>query len=174
MTAAATNIDDGGIRRRFWLKFVFLKERFLVVAETNSKLCRMDERNDMRGDQEGEYAVMRRLRALCPSDMVISSFSGDILILRGGRDSSNWSAFSVTFLDVIYLALPAYMDSAIIRIGNASARSRVAKRCNSLEPEHIIFEVVEDEDWPEGAKTHLIAAGSVKLDIADPASEKRS
>lgn len=104
-------------------------------------------------------AIARR----CPVDMAVADFRGDVLILGAGRDSSAWSDFSLVFRDVVYMALPTYLDSVTVRCGGDAAAERVRGHCNAAVEGLAIVELIEDEDWREGATTHIVAATSIEM-----------
>lgn len=102
--------------------------------------------------------------------MMAAAFEGDRLTLNAGRDSSAWSDFSIIFHDTAYMALPAYMNSVTMRLGDASLRKSVASRFNAISETDFVFELVEDDDWPEGGKRHVVVAGAIECSL--PASGK--
>ena len=79
------------------------------------------------------HATIKAIAAYCPTDFVIWSFRGDTLILRGGIESSQWSALEITFRDVAYMALPVYMNSVTMRIGDKDVRNRIFGAFNALD-----------------------------------------
>jgi|GEM_PF-6139454 len=121
-------------------------------------------------------ALIEQISPRLPTDMVVSSFVGEKLILSAGLDSSTWSDFEVIFHEVAYIALPTYMNSVTIRIGAKKEWDFVRERCNTLSDTDHVIELIEDEDWPKGEKRHLIAAKSatwrdlLKQPTGDPAS----
>ncbi len=100
--------------------------------------------------------------------MVVWSSSGDSLVLRAGRDSSAWSDFELIFNDVSYMALPACMNSVTINLGGAVLRKELQARFNAMEPDETIFELIEDEDWQDGAKRHVIVARNAVFKPLEP------
>jgi hypothetical protein len=109
--------------------------------------------------------TLARIAALCPADFVIHGFEGERLTLHGGRDGAGWRALALVFDEVIFMGLPVYLNTVTIRRADAAARAALVDRCNcdpAGDAFHL-FELIEDEDWPEGRRTHLVAAASLRL-----------
>jgi hypothetical protein len=109
--------------------------------------------------------ILARIADFCPTDFVIHDFTGERLILYGGRDGGGWRELAVVFDEVIYLSLPVYLNTVTMRRAGKAARAALVERCNcdpATDGFHL-FELIEDADWPEGSRTHLVAAGSVRL-----------
>lgn len=109
--------------------------------------------------------TLARIAALCPTDFVIRGFEGERLTLHGGRDGGGWRELEIVFDEVIYLSLPVYLNTVTIRRADEAARAALVERCNcdpSEEGFHL-FELIEDADWPEGSRTHLVAAATIRL-----------
>jgi hypothetical protein len=114
--------------------------------------------------------TLAQIAELCPTDFVIRGFEGECLTLHGGRDGGGWRDLEIVFDDVIYVSLPVYLNTVTIRRADAAARAALVERCNcdpSGEGFHL-FELIEDADWPEGSRTHLVAAGAIRLNTLAP------
>ncbi len=122
----------------------------------------MENNPPEKSSNQSLETFMDQVRSRMPTDLVMWHFMGDKLILRAGRDASSWSDFELVFQDVVYLELPVYMDSATIHLGGKEAFDRVRKCCNSIDPKDVVIEIIEDEDWAEGAKRHCIVSKSVE------------
>jgi hypothetical protein len=111
--------------------------------------------------------ILAQIADFCPTDFVIHDFTGERLILHGGRDGGGWRELAVVFDAVIYVSLPVYLNTVTLRRADEAARAALVERCNcdpASDGFHL-FELIEDADWPEGSRTHLVAAGSISLQV---------
>ncbi|HUT49615.1 MAG TPA: hypothetical protein VM325_09755 [Alphaproteobacteria bacterium] len=109
--------------------------------------------------------VLCEIAPHCPTDFVVRAFEGDRLTLHGGSDSSGWVDLEIVFDDVLYMALPVYLSSVSVRMADDAARAELITLCN-CDPANDtfhVFELVEDEDWPEGRKFHRVAAEAIRF-----------
>ncbi len=116
--------------------------------------------------------ILAQIADFCPTDFVIHHFTGERLTLHGGRDGGGWRELAVVFDAVIYMGLPVYLNSVTMRRAGEAARAALIERCNcdpATDGFHL-FELIEDADWPEGSRTHLVAAGSISLQTQAEAS----
>ena len=151
---------------------IYLHLHFYVVRGRYTEIEGLPYMTRPKKDGIGNLAALiEQISPRLPTDMIIFSFSGEKLILRAGLDSSLWSDLELIFHEVAYMALPTYMNSVTIRIGAKKERDLVRERCNALSDTDHVIELIEDEDWPEGEKRHLIAAGSLTWrDLSDQAA----
>lgn len=120
--------------------------------------------------------ALAQIAGFCPTDFVIRNFAGERLTLHGGRDGGGWRELAVVFDEVIYMGLPVYLNTVTMRRAGEAARAALAERCNcdpATDSFHL-FELIEDADWPEGSRTHLVAAGSIRLQTQAEAGEQRA
>lgn len=110
-------------------------------------------------------AALAGIAEHCPTDFVVWGFEGDRLTLRGGRDASGWSDLEIVFDDVLYMALPVYLSSVTIRLADDDARAGLVAlcACDPADDDFLLFELVEDDDWPEGRKVHRVAADAIRM-----------
>jgi hypothetical protein len=121
--------------------------------------------NKMPADQ-----VLAAIAARGPIDYVVWAFEGDRLNLRGGRNASGWSDLEIVFHNVIYMALPVYMSTVTIRAADDAARRNLVNLCNCdpADEPMVLIELIEDDDWPEGRKRHLVAAEAIAMTAPAP------
>ena len=91
-------------------------------------------------------AALAEIAKRCPIDFQVWALQGDNLTLRAGRSSSSWSDFEVVFEDVSYLELPMSIDQVTIVPASEAVRERVRAAFDMLDPDSIVFEIVE-EPW---------------------------
>jgi hypothetical protein len=118
--------------------------------------------------------ILAQIAGFCPTDFVIHDFTGERLTLHGGRDGGGWRDLAVVFDEVIYMGLPVYLNTVTIWRADEAARAALIERCNcdpATDGFHL-FELIEDADWPEGRRSHLVAAGSIRLQTQAEASEQ--
>ena len=117
--------------------------------------------------------ILAQIADLGPTDFVVHHFTGERLTLHGGRDGGGWRECAVVFDEVIYMGLPVYLNTVTVRRADEAARAALIERCNcdpAGEDFHL-FELIEDADWPEGSRSHLVAAGSIRLQTQAEARE---
>jgi len=115
-------------------------------------------------------AVLVRIAAHCPTDFVVWGFAGDRLTLRGGRDSGGWRDLEIVFDDVIYMGLPVYLSTVTIRLAEDAARAALIEvcDCDPANDTFHVFELIEDDDWPQGRKIHRVAAEAIHVRAPAP------
>jgi len=114
--------------------------------------------------------TLAQIAAHCPTDFVIRGFEGERLTLHGGRDGGGWRALELIFDEVMYMSLPVYLNTVTIRRADEAARAALVERCNCdpAEDGFHLFELIEDADWPEGRRSHLVAAGAIRFNTPAP------
>jgi len=114
--------------------------------------------------------VLSKIAEHCPTDFVVWGFEGDRLILRGGRDASGWRDLEIVFDDVLYMGLPVYLSTVTVRMADDAARAELINLCD-CDPANdtfMMFELIEDADWPEGRKIHRVAAEAIRCRVPAP------
>jgi len=99
-----------------------------------------------------------KLESLPSMDYVVHEFVGERLTLHGGMDTSCWSDVEVVFEGVMYLALPTYMNSVTFRRRTNPDPRSINANLNPAEEGLTAYDIIEDDDWPEGRRIHLVLA----------------
>jgi len=102
-----------------------------------------------------------------PHDFMIHEYSGERLILRGGRDTSKWSDIEIVFGGVVYMAIPAYMDCVTFEIASDELLGRIATNVDHKDRDLISLAIIEDSDWADGKKTHLVIAEALSVSAVE-------
>ena len=111
--------------------------------------------------------LLERLNKGGPHDFMIHEYLGERLILRGGHDTSKWSDMEIVFGGVVYMAIPAYLDCVTFAIASDELLGRIATNVDHKDRGLISLAIIEDNDWAEGKKTHLVIAESLSVSAVE-------